>query len=368
MTEREDWRLDEENYATTSATDADVGRAAEEGGDCECFEIGPPVALMRFLPPPPSPPNSLHAARCALDADADVDSAAGGKIEHFCDLRVLQGQGQGPYTQAVIPSLAVILVCTLLFLALLLVAVILLWKHKRRMRNFLPCKTSPQDRCDLGSGNSVLYEDLTNIRPRTLPNHCPPETTVAPIELLDAKCNNYGGACLGSLGGNAVFIRPPKEGPPRYPRISLRARSDARREHCNPAYDEVSVASDCKIGESASSSTASEDGDREEEDDEEDEDDDDDDDSPTATPTVASEDEFAEDELSLGEFPRPEIIPRYSSLTKVGDLQAVPSTVTRVPVPTFATLQRNGDGPYRHVARDAVRGKCNGGGGGGGGS
>lgn len=37
------------------------------------------------------------------------------------------------------------------------------------MQNFLPCKSSPQNRCDVAHGNGVIYEDLTNIRPRPLP-------------------------------------------------------------------------------------------------------------------------------------------------------------------------------------------------------
>nr|CAD7568809.1 unnamed protein product [Timema californicum] len=54
--------------------------------------------------------------------------------------------------------------------------------HKRKMQNFLPCKTSPQNHCDVTNGNGVIYEDLTNIRPRAMPNHCPPGQTAPSIE------------------------------------------------------------------------------------------------------------------------------------------------------------------------------------------
>lgn len=37
------------------------------------------------------------------------------------------------------------------------------------MQNLLPCKSSPQNRCDVAHGNGVIYEDLTNVRPRALP-------------------------------------------------------------------------------------------------------------------------------------------------------------------------------------------------------
>nr|CAD7261054.1 unnamed protein product [Timema shepardi] len=55
-------------------------------------------------------------------------------------------------------------------------------RHKRKMQNFLPCKTSPQNHCDVTNGNGVIYEDLTNIRPRAMPNHCPPGQTAPSIE------------------------------------------------------------------------------------------------------------------------------------------------------------------------------------------
>jgi len=55
------------------------------------------------------------------------------------------------------------------------------------MQNFLPCKTSPQSRCDVSNGNGVIYEDLTNIRPRTLPNHCAPGQTAPSIEVNECS-------------------------------------------------------------------------------------------------------------------------------------------------------------------------------------
>lgn len=36
------------------------------------------------------------------------------------------------------------------------------------MQNFLPCKSSPQNRCDVAHGNGVIYEDLANVRPRAM--------------------------------------------------------------------------------------------------------------------------------------------------------------------------------------------------------
>jgi hypothetical protein len=35
------------------------------------------------------------------------------------------------------------------------------------MQNFLPCKNSPQNHCDVSGANGVIYEDLTNIHLRS---------------------------------------------------------------------------------------------------------------------------------------------------------------------------------------------------------
>lgn len=36
------------------------------------------------------------------------------------------------------------------------------------MQNFLPCKSSPQNRCDVAHGNGLIYEDLANVGPRAV--------------------------------------------------------------------------------------------------------------------------------------------------------------------------------------------------------
>lgn len=60
------------------------------------------------------------------------------------------------------------------------------------MQNLLPCKSSPQNRCDVTHGNGVIYEDLTNIRPRALPQ---PSMEVSTNPLVDviyfsSECNS----------------------------------------------------------------------------------------------------------------------------------------------------------------------------------
>uniref|UniRef100_T1J602 Uncharacterized protein n=1 Tax=Strigamia maritima TaxID=126957 RepID=T1J602_STRMM len=231
--------------------------------DCDCPGPPPPDFV---LPPPPAPPSAGYCENNALDADME-----------YCDFKVLEGS----FTQTAIPSLAVIVVCSVLMLVMLLVATFLLWKHKKKMQNFLPCKTSPQNHCVRSESPCVLYEDLTRFRRPPLPNHCVPEQTMAPIEvgvpsqlkLLDVKCSNYGGAGFTPMN-NKIFIYPPKD--------TDTLKSSKSREHFNPAYEEVSAGSEKPNGCSQDSDLESDE----------------------PPPSVMSEDEFAEDELSLVDFPK----------------------------------------------------------------
>lgn len=44
-------------------------------------------------------------------------------------------------------------------------------RHKRKVQNFLPCKTSPQNNCDGTTAAGVIYEDLPDGLPRPTPPH-----------------------------------------------------------------------------------------------------------------------------------------------------------------------------------------------------
>lgn len=58
-------------------------------------------------------------------------------------------------------------------------------RHKRKVQNFLPCKTNHQGRCDMGGSTGITYDDvLINHHPTRLPNHLNPDTnTLTPIEV-----------------------------------------------------------------------------------------------------------------------------------------------------------------------------------------
>ncbi|KAK7793452.1 hypothetical protein R5R35_001179 [Gryllus longicercus] len=215
-----------------------------DGADYECDCPGPPPEFR--LPPPPRPP-FLQESDCSEGPLLDLET---------CDaVPVIDAEF---HSSPAIPSLAVIVVCSVLLAAMVLIASVLVWKHKRKMQNFLPCKTSPQNRCDVSNGNGVIYEDLTNIRPRTLPNHCATGQTAPSIEMIDVK----GPASAGYGGAGNIFVC----------QAAPRAEPYASQDLYNPVYEELSNGS----GERPDSEPESE------------------------ALAGGSEDEFADEELSLG--------------------------------------------------------------------
>ncbi|GAB6021113.1 hypothetical protein CHUAL_003746 [Chamberlinius hualienensis] len=166
--------------------------------DCDCPGLPPPPRFA--LPPPPVPSSACNSDNNGI-RNTNYNTNVLSDLE-YCDVQVMEG----PYTQTAIPSIAVIVVCSFIILVMILIAFLIFWRHKRKMQNFLPCKTSPTNHCDLNTGGStVLYEDLTNIRPRNITNHCSLNQTVAPMELLDVKCSNYGGAGFTPVGDTAFM-------------------------------------------------------------------------------------------------------------------------------------------------------------------
>ncbi|KAK9875422.1 hypothetical protein WA026_007815 [Henosepilachna vigintioctopunctata] len=136
-------------------------------------------------------------------------------------------------------------------------------RHKRKVQNFLPCKTSPQNNCDGPTGAGVIYEDLHDVLPRSTPTHHhhhhhqynhPAGGRIAPtIEMIDVKNN------IHYPSGYPISQQPPvflcsSPGPDPY----------CSQDLYNPVYEELSDAESDLV------------------------------------PPTHSEDEFAEDELSLG--------------------------------------------------------------------
>uniref|UniRef100_A0A8D8SG58 Uncharacterized protein n=1 Tax=Cacopsylla melanoneura TaxID=428564 RepID=A0A8D8SG58_9HEMI len=149
--------------------------------ECDC--PGPPPPEFRLPPPPRPPPEFLNAViGAAAGSDCSESNTLADDLE-YCDINKPDPE---PSLSPSLSSLAIVGLFSLLLLTFILVATALLCKHKKKMQNLLPCKSSPQNRCDVTHGNGVIYEDLTNIRPRPLPQPS--------IEMLDVK--NYPHAQL----------------------------------------------------------------------------------------------------------------------------------------------------------------------------
>ncbi|CAN7995088.1 unnamed protein product, partial [Ixodes hexagonus] len=207
-------------------------------------------------------------------------------------------------------------------------------RHKKKVQNFLPCKSQHQGACDLSSANGGAYSDilLNHHHPTRLPNHLghgPDTHTLTPIELLDVKYGSYGAPHLTPLTQTNYTFRPTvrpqdhqqrpagstlhgghhgggggagrrsapgtsqrphhhKPAPSRTGTTSSRRSHRSNSEQFNPIYEEVAGRSKSRRNYRGHH--------RDSEDSEVDE---------VDVRSLGSEDEFAEDELSLGEYPRP---------------------------------------------------------------
>ncbi|KAI5705739.1 hypothetical protein M8J75_001349 [Diaphorina citri] len=241
--------------------------------ECDC--PGPPSNRppeFRLPPPPRPPPDFLSDV---IGGGGDCNELSFDDIE-TCDMKpVIDPE---PSILPALPSLAIVGLFSLLLLTFILVAAALLCKHKKKMQNLLPCKSSPQNRCDVTHGNGVIYEDLTNIRPRPLPQPS--------IEMLDVKnyphsqhtmlphhpndhhyVTNHYPPMLG--GHQPVFICSRPTPTPLY------CAHPTGQDLYNPVYEELSNGS-AERGDSDS-------------------------DEQERIRGVSSEEDFAEDELSGGE-------------------------------------------------------------------
>ncbi|XP_076360316.1 uncharacterized protein LOC143252290 isoform X2 [Tachypleus tridentatus] len=225
----------------------------EQYENCECPGPPPPQFV---IPPPPAPP-SLQLCQ---NQHSDLQ---------YCDVRPLGAE----YTHPAFPSLPVIAVCSSVVLVAILVVSFLLWKHKKKVQNFLPCKSDHQPPCDIPGPTGVPYDDvLISHHPPRIHGGSSNQTLTSFEQLLDVRYRGYGAPQL--THPNFTFSN--KE--------IGNVRSNKNKEHFNPIYEEVSGGSEDKGGSRSGDSDI--------------------DDSETEARITSSEDEFAEDELSLAEFPR----------------------------------------------------------------
>ncbi|XP_018328948.1 uncharacterized protein LOC108739521 [Agrilus planipennis] len=246
------WTTPSSGEHFTTTTNAEKPQEAEvmwsmdasAGMECDC--PGPPPPRF-MLPPPPRPPS--------LQPDNPLFCSEDSLPVETCEALPLidASYRSSPSFQ----TSAVIVLCSVLLGLAVFIGVILVWKHKRKVQNFLPCKTSPQNNCDPPNAPGVIYEDLHDVMPRPTPthHHASGGHIVAPsIEMIDVKHGVHYPSGYPMSQHPPVFLCS-SPGPDPY----------CSQDLYNPVYEELSDAES------------------------------------EITPTHHSEDEFAEDELSLGD-------------------------------------------------------------------
>ncbi|XP_041786326.1 probable serine/threonine-protein kinase DDB_G0282963 isoform X1 [Anopheles merus] len=137
----------------------------------ECGGPGPPPEFL--VPPPPRPPFLAELVNCNEEqlllqqTTAPFGGGAGGAAGSFAEVDMCEAfpiidasYHSGPSFQ----TSAMIVLCSGLLLLVIFISSLLVWKHKRKVQNFLPCKTPTRgpphlDATGVPAGHAVTYED-----------------------------------------------------------------------------------------------------------------------------------------------------------------------------------------------------------------
>ncbi|XP_051166614.1 uncharacterized protein LOC127284934 isoform X2 [Leptopilina boulardi] len=184
----------------------------------ECPDCSGPPPEFR-LPPPPRPPFLTEGTFCSEAPLAELE-----------DCVAIPMIDASYHSNPSLQSTALIITCTVVLLLMAAVVSVVFWKHKRKVQNLLPCKSAaaaaargrlPDGGGHPGTGHlgsAVLYEDLPDtVSHSQLHNHHthPSQPT---IEMLDVKD-----------GGRGVFVCS-SPGPDPY----------SSQDLYNPVYEELS--------------------------------------------------------------------------------------------------------------------------------
>ncbi|XP_015591252.1 uncharacterized protein LOC107265882 [Cephus cinctus] len=232
----------------------------------ECPECpGPPPEFR--LPPPPRPPFLTEGTFCSEAPLAELE-----------DCVAIPMIDASYHTNPSLQSTALIITCAVVLLLMAAIISVVFWKHKRKVQNLLPCKSAAgaaaagrarvlpdgQPHPTPGTGGPVLYEDLPEAMGHSqLHNHHPGHPSQPTIEMLDVK-----------EGGRGVFVCS-SPGPDPYTSQDL----------YNPVYEELSNGDHPETDEENELNARNRLHHHHH----------------LSTSKPASEDEFAEDELSVGE-------------------------------------------------------------------
>ncbi|XP_035892112.1 putative uncharacterized protein DDB_G0282133 [Anopheles stephensi] len=130
----------------------------------ECGGPGPPPEFL--VPPPPRPPFLAELVNCN-EEQLQQTPFGGGASGAFADVDMCEAfpiidasYHSGPSFQ----TSAMIVLCSGLLLLVIFISSLLVWKHKRKVQNFLPCKTPTRgpphlDPTGVSAAHSVTYED-----------------------------------------------------------------------------------------------------------------------------------------------------------------------------------------------------------------
>ncbi|XP_019565256.4 uncharacterized membrane protein DDB_G0293934 [Aedes albopictus] len=137
----------------------------------ECGGPGPPPEFR--IPPPPRPPFLAELSNCNEDGGVGGSVAAmlgpgGSAAASFSDgdmCDVIPILDASYHSSPSFQTSAMIVLCSVLLLLVIFISSLLVWKHKRKVQNFLPCKTPTRgpphhlDATGVSAAHSVTYED-----------------------------------------------------------------------------------------------------------------------------------------------------------------------------------------------------------------
>ncbi|XP_063985293.1 uncharacterized protein LOC135166696 [Diachasmimorpha longicaudata] len=189
----------------------------------ECLECSGPPPVFR-LPPPPRPPFLTEGTFCSEAPLAELE-----------DCVAIPMIDASYHTNPSLQNTALIITCAVVLLLMAAIVSVVFWKHKRKVQGLLPCKSAAAaaaaaaaNRRNLGDGHTLqgttttgsglLYEDLPETTPHSqLHNHLSVHNGPPTIEMLDVK-----------EGGRGLFVCS-SPGPDPY--IS--------QDLYNPVYEEL---------------------------------------------------------------------------------------------------------------------------------
>ncbi|XP_057336885.1 uncharacterized protein LOC130675321 isoform X2 [Microplitis mediator] len=180
----------------------------------DCPECSGPPPIFR-LPPPPRPPFLTEAAFCSEAPLAELE-----------DCVAIPMIDASYHANPSLQNTALIIACTVILLLMAAIVSVVFWKHKRKVQNLLPCKsavavtattgrtrvlpngqalTGANSNMMAGNNTARLYEDMMEHVPHSqIHNHLPAQLRMQPtIEMIDVnkeKNGNRGGFVCSSPG------------------------------------------------------------------------------------------------------------------------------------------------------------------------